>query len=707
MKLKINNIGKIISALFISVISFILCFLILQTKPLIILQNSIIDSVILLRNKHFNYNNKPIDDVFFVNIDETSINDFLEKRIIKWPWPREIYGYVSSHLIDEGAKAIIFDINFAAPDMDHYGAPGYGEINDNRFYNVIFNTNKIIIPFEINMDSENDTILDTLKAANYSNFKNVKEYKSIIPPCEPYTIGNDKLGFNTLKTDIDNSTRNYIPFVKIKNKNYPSLAAAAYLFTIDNKFPDSLQLNKNGNFKINWYVQKDNKKPFKSISFSSVYTDYINKKTGIPLEIPQDTFKDKIVFIGITANGLLYTKNSPYSYHNKYPEVEIHATAYLNLKNNEWIKDLPYYFELPIYFIFIFLLILLGLNLKSKTKFIVIYFTIIILLFLSHFLIFYYLNMISNTILFIIIFALLANFFEEILYNVAIGNNKVKNKKASAVSFEPKQSNKKKIKIKKIKKSKLSSTKGEQLTASVLFIEIVNFSTYSKNNSAEKVIETLNIYYDNFAEIIKNNNGIINNISENGITALFGAPIKIDDHADMAVKSAFECYHSCKELHKTYGIDLQIGINSGEITIGGLNALKSNNDYIAVGDCINFTEIIKDTNKIFETSILIGEETKNLLNDVYDLQYLGEFNFKEQNELYKIFYFFETKKQHKERFKLMANAYENNDINSFKRFISYFLENDANFGPALFYIRHFKNNEKNFGKPINLSEIKF
>ena len=156
----------------------------------------------------------------------------------------------------------------------------------------------------------------------------------------------------------------------------------------------------------------------------------------------------------------------------------------------------------------------------------------------------------------------------------------------------------------------------------------------------------------------------------------------------MAVKTAFDCYNICKDLSDEYNLNIRMGINSGEIIIDGLDVSSYKNEYIAFGDCLRNSEYLKNFNKFFNTNLLVGNETKKLLINRYALDYLGEFILSKKNTLYQIYYFKEAKKQHKERFKLMANAYENNDISSFKRFISYFLENSTEFGPALFYIKH-------------------
>ena len=673
----------IITAFSIAIIGIILSYYIsYTTPPMIFLQNYIYDFYFNLKNKIIKNNNIKNDDIVIVTINEDSLTNYVENKFIKWPWPRKLYADLSLYLLNKGAKAIIFNINFTSPDIDHHGIPGYGKANDDRFYNIIFNTKKVIIPFNIESNNQTSNKLKTLKVNNIDNFKNIKNYKSLNPPYLLYTHNNENFGYYNIETGFDDKIRNYIPFAKIDNENYPSLAAAAYLLTIDKNLPDSLHLDKNGSFKLNYYKINNLNNFFKELSFYSVFSDYLNESAGAQAEISAETYKNKVIFVGTTLNKT-NIKNINIFNREVYPNVEIHALAYQNLINKDWIRSFPYYFEFPFYFILIFLLIYSVIKINSKFFNIILYLLILTLLFGLNFYFFIKINTISNTLIFITLFLSL-NLLIILIFKYNLNYNK-KEKLEKSVSSDKKL-----------------STKTRNINASVLFIELDNFTKYIATNPPEKAFEALNIYIKKFTDITINNKGFIYKILENEIIILFGAPIPCDDHADMAVRTAFDCYNISKDLFKEYNLNIRMGINSGEIIIGNLDISHQKREYVAIGNCLKSSQNFKNLNKIFDTNILVGKDTKNLLKNMYTLDYLGEFILNKKNVLYEFYYFTEANKQQKERFKLMTSAYENNDISSFKRFISYFLEENSNFGPALFYIKHHKNNENNFGEPIKL-----
>ncbi len=54
-------------------------------------------------------------DIVFVVIDEASLEAYQE-QLGRWPWPRDVHGYIVNFLKAAGAKAIAFDIQFFEPD---------------------------------------------------------------------------------------------------------------------------------------------------------------------------------------------------------------------------------------------------------------------------------------------------------------------------------------------------------------------------------------------------------------------------------------------------------------------------------------------------------------------------------------------------------------------------------------------------------------
>jgi adenylate cyclase len=77
-------------------------------------------------------------------------------------------------------------------------------------------------------------------------------------------------------------------------------------------------------------------------------------------EIDPAIFKDKTVFVGATAAGLLDLKTPPYSPVEPYPGVEVYATIFSNIVRGDYVSDFPFWAWLIIAFVIIWLLLSFG-----------------------------------------------------------------------------------------------------------------------------------------------------------------------------------------------------------------------------------------------------------------------------------------------------------------------------------------------------------
>ena len=105
-------------------------------------------------------------------------------------------------------------------------------------------------------------------------------------------------------------------------------------------------------------------------------------------------------------------------------------------------------------------------------------------------------------------------------------------------------------------------------------------------------------------------------------------------------------------------------------------------EFTAIGDSINTTSRLEGANKFFSTNILVGENTKELLKDQYDLNYIGKFSLKGKDIPYGIYYYCEGENEIKEKFSEMLKAYESKDLATFKKYQDHFNTNNIDFGPV-------------------------
>src|SRR5262249_16930669 len=90
-------------------------------------------------------------------------------------------------------------------------------------------------------------------------------------------------------------------------------------------------------------------------------------------------------------------------------------------------------------------------------------------------------------------------------------------------------------------------------------------------------------------EMVHRYEGTVNQYLGDGLMALFGAPLALEDHALRAVRAAFAIQETCsgysEQIQREHGVEVRLhfGLNSGPVIVGKIgDDLRM--DYTAVGD---------------------------------------------------------------------------------------------------------------------------
>jgi len=176
---------------------------------------------------------------------------------------------------------------------------------------------------------------------------------------------------------------------------------------------------------------------------------------------------------------------------------------------------------------------------------------------------------------------------------------------------------------------------GEERVITVLFSDIANFTTISESLYPKDLVQLLNEYFTEMAEIIMQNGGIIDKFQGDSIMAEFGVPIPVKDHADEAVTAALQMLNRLSELRAIwrsqtsgtswkyniagadgqsgvqspwYELYCRIGINTNNMIVGNMGS-KSVFDYTVIGDAVNLASRLEGANKLYGTWLMISEFT--------------------------------------------------------------------------------------------------
>ncbi|MDR3357035.1 MAG: HAMP domain-containing protein [Spirochaetaceae bacterium] len=182
--------------------------------------------------------------------------------------------------------------------------------------------------------------------------------------------------------------------------------------------------------------------------------------------------------------------------------------------------------------------------------------------------------------------------------------------------------------VKLAKQGRLSRS-GENKKTTVCFAFIRDFHQVADGLDAEAVVDFVNDYLRMMVPCITKNGGSVDKFLTQGgviIMALWGTPETAGSpkqdalncmRAVLSMRAALRCLN--KNRTRRLGsyiplVKLGCGINTGEIVAGQIGG-EERMEYTVIGDAVNIAARIEGPNDLFDTDILISEETYRYVGD--------------------------------------------------------------------------------------------
>ncbi len=183
---------------------------------------------------------------------------------------------------------------------------------------------------------------------------------------------------------------------------------------------------------------------------------------------------------------------------------------------------------------------------------------------------------------------------------------------------------------------------GERRTVTVLFSDVVGFTTISEKLDPEAVYTIIDESVAAFREAIYAHEGTLDKFMGDGVMALFGAPVMHEDDPVRAVRCALDMQAALKTISDNlvarHGIRLQmrIGLNLGTVVVGDIGAdLKMN--YTALGDTVNVASRLQSVAE--PGTVLASRAVYEQTRALFDFSELGSIRVKgrvEPVEIYQV-----------------------------------------------------------------------
>ena len=163
---------------------------------------------------------------------------------------------------------------------------------------------------------------------------------------------------------------------------------------------------------------------------------------------------------------------------------------------------------------------------------------------------------------------------------------------------------------------------GEEVEATVLFADLVGFSSMAENTAPKELIRLLNEYFSAMTEIILAHQGTVDKFIGDAIMAFWGAPLPLADHAMLACEAALEMQAAMRPLKEAWEaqgfprISARIGLHTGPVVAGNVGSKKRFN-YTVMGDTVNLAARLERGNKFYGTEIMLSEATYRRLANTF------------------------------------------------------------------------------------------
>jgi class 3 adenylate cyclase/tetratricopeptide (TPR) repeat protein len=165
----------------------------------------------------------------------------------------------------------------------------------------------------------------------------------------------------------------------------------------------------------------------------------------------------------------------------------------------------------------------------------------------------------------------------------------------------------------------------ERRLVSVLFCDLVNFTSFSEHRDAEDVREFLTGYFELAQDIVQRFGGTVDKFIGDAVMGVWGARMAREDDAERAVRAALELVDGVSKLGAEAGVPelaLRAGVLTGEAAVGP----GGNREGLVVGDLVNTASRLQAIAPA--GSVLVGESTYRATHRAIDFEELGEHEIK-------------------------------------------------------------------------------
>jgi class 3 adenylate cyclase len=177
--------------------------------------------------------------------------------------------------------------------------------------------------------------------------------------------------------------------------------------------------------------------------------------------------------------------------------------------------------------------------------------------------------------------------------------------------------------------SQRTRIEGERKQVSVLFTDMADYTTMSEKLDAEEVYSLMDQVYEILIHKVTEYGGTVNEFTGDGIMALFGAPIALEDAPQRAIRASLAIHREIVQFNERMRLEkpghiplrMRAGIHTGPVVVGTVgNDLRVT--FMAIGDTVNLASRMETLAE--PGSTCVSEDTFKLTEGLFRFEGLGE-----------------------------------------------------------------------------------
>ena len=180
-----------------------------------------------------------------------------------------------------------------------------------------------------------------------------------------------------------------------------------------------------------------------------------------------------------------------------------------------------------------------------------------------------------------------------------------------------------------------STLRGVRVPVTILFSDLIGFTTLSEKADPEALVAQLNEYLTRMTSVVFSNGGTLDKFIGDAIMAVWGnvRSFGVAQDAKNCVRAATAMRRELRQLNEKWrdegrmGLGMGIGINQGEVIVGNIGS-QERMDPTVIGDSVNLASRLEGLTRIYGVDILVGATAAELVRDDFHLRSIARVQVK-------------------------------------------------------------------------------